>query len=107
MEFQELAKRAMKIRNKYADIEKSKIGREWTTQEIMMGFVGDIGDLTKLIMASGGIREIDDVNKKIEHELSDCLWCIFVLAEKLNINLEEKFLNSMNELENKIQQLNS
>jgi len=35
-------------------------GRAWTTEELALEFVGDIGDLAKLIQANAGIRNIDE-----------------------------------------------
>lgn len=103
MEFQELSKKALEIRRKYAVLEIEKIGREWTSQEIMMGFVGDVGDLNKLVMAKGGLKGIDNLDEKLSHELADCLWCVLVLAQSFNINLEEEFLKTMGKLEDRIQ----
>lgn len=99
MNLEELSLRAIEIRSKYSKLEIEKYGREWTNGEIAQGLIGDVGDLMKLIMAKEGIREMADVDTKIKHELSDCLWCILVLAKKYNINLEESFLKTMNELE--------
>jgi len=56
----------------------------------------------KLIMAKSGIRNSTDVDEKLAHELADCLWCILVLAHKYDINLEESFTHSMEELEKRI-----
>jgi len=100
----ELTSRAVDIKNKYHKLEKEKYGKEWTTSQIMQGFVGDVGDLMKLIMAKDGIREAKDVNKKIAHELSDCLYSILVLSKKLNVDIESEFLKTMDELEQKISQ---
>lgn len=57
----------------------------------------------KLIMAKSGLRSIEDVDKKLAHELSDCLWCILVLANMYHVNLESEFLNTMTNLEQRIE----
>jgi len=102
MEFKDLIKIAKDIRGKYSEFEKQKYGREWTRSEIAQGFVGDVGDLMKLVMAKEGIRDNQDVDEKIAHELSDCLWSIIVLADKFGVDLEGSFLGTMNELENRL-----
>lgn len=102
MDIKDLQERAIEIRNKYSELEKQTIGRPWTNQELMEGFVGDVGDLMKLVMAKEGVRKGENVDEKLAHELSDCLWSILVLASKYNINLEEQFLNTMNQLEDRI-----
>lgn len=70
----------------------------------MSGFVGDVGDLSKLVMAKRGLRgPIDnDIDDKIAHELADCLWSVCVLAEKYDIDLEAAFLKTMKELDKRL-----
>lgn len=103
MDFKTLLQRAVQVRNKYSELEKKKTGKQWTKLNLMEGFVGDVGDLMKLVMAKEGVREVDNVDEKLAHELSDCLWSVLVLADKYNINLEASFMNTMDELENRIE----
>ncbi|MFN8486124.1 MAG: MazG nucleotide pyrophosphohydrolase domain-containing protein [Caldilineaceae bacterium] len=98
MNLRELTQRAMEIRQRYAALELAKYGRAWTEEEIALGFVGDVGDLMKLIMAHNGIRAIPNAEEKLSHELADCLWAILVLAEMGNVDLEQAFLHTMDEL---------
>lgn len=97
-----LQERAMVIRKLYEEYEKGQYGRSWTDEEIALGLVGDVGDLMKLVQAKNNVRLIEDVDSKIAHELSDCLWSIMVLANKYGINIEMAFLQTMNELEAKL-----
>ena len=102
MNFTEMVDRAVEIRAKYNQLEKKKYGRAWTTAELGQGLVGDVGDLSKLILAKEGIRDIQEVDPKLAHELSDCLWAILVLAHEYGIDLGQSFVKTMNELEQKI-----
>jgi len=68
----------------------------------MEGFVGDIGDLMKIVMAKEGIRSMEDVDQKLAHELSDCLWCILVLAARYGIDLEGEFAKTMDDLDSRL-----
>jgi NTP pyrophosphatase (non-canonical NTP hydrolase) len=102
VEFRDLTERAMDIRQLYAKMEQVKHGRAWTEEEIALGFVGDVGDLAKLVMAHSGVRDIPDAKAKLAHELADCLWSIMVLAHVCNVDLEHEFLQTMDELENHI-----
>lgn len=74
-------------------------GRPWTREEIMQGFVGDVGDLMKLVMAKAGQRRIADADRKLAHELSDCRWSVLVLARQYDVDLEHEFLRPMTKLE--------
>ncbi len=102
MDFKEVTQKAIDVRNKYSELEKKKYGKEWTREQIAEGFVGDVGDLMKLVMTKSGIRDIEDADKKIAHELSDCLWSILVLADKYDIDLEKTFLEAMADLRERI-----
>ena len=99
MEFQKLISRAIEIRKQYEEKEVQLYGSSWTSEEIALGFVGDVGDLAKLVIAENGKRDIANSNEKLAHELSDCLWSVIVLAQIHDIDLESSFINTMNELE--------
>jgi NTP pyrophosphatase (non-canonical NTP hydrolase) len=98
MDFSDLEKSALKLNELYENLETKLYGRAWTTEELMLGFMGDVGDLAKLIQANEGIRQIDDCKAKLGHELSDCLWSIIVLANKCDIDLEAEFSRNTREL---------
>ena len=99
MEFQEITNRALSIRGQYVEFEQQHYGESWTSEEIVLGLVSDVGDLVKLVMAESGRRDIPDSKSKLEHELADCLWSIIVLANNHNIDLEKSFLETMDSLE--------
>lgn len=99
-------KRAAEIRKLYADMQESKTGDTWSRQEIMEGFVGDIGQLMKIIMAKEGRRGLDgDIDEQLKHELMDCLWSVLVLIHEYNIDLEKTFFENMDQLEDRIKRL--
>jgi NTP pyrophosphatase (non-canonical NTP hydrolase) len=91
MKYSELEESALKLNELYEKLEIKLYGRAWTTEELTLGFVGDVGDLAKLIQANAGIRNIDDCKSKLGHELADCLWSVIVLANKCGIDLEAEF----------------
>jgi len=99
MEFKQLIQRAMEIRRQYEKQEIQQYGSAWANEEIALGFVGDVGDLVKLVVAENGKRNIPDSKKKLEHELADCLWSVIVLADKHNVDLEFAFMQTMDQLE--------
>ena len=102
MEFRALAQKAREIKVAYAKLNKKKGEKNWGIAEYAQGFVGDVGDLMKLVMAKEGFRSYNDVDKKLAHELADCLWSIIVLADELSIDLESEFLNTMEKLQKRI-----
>lgn len=102
MEFETIIRRALTIRRGYAALERAAYGREWTNEEIALGFVGDVGDLSILVMAFNGMRRIPEVEQKLAHELADCLWSVIVLSELCGVDLERAFLQTMDDLEKHI-----
>jgi NTP pyrophosphatase (non-canonical NTP hydrolase) len=100
MEFQNLIDEALTVRKMYEEKEKQLYRSAWTIEEIALGFVGDVGDLAKLILAENGRRNITDSKEKLEHELADCLWSIIVLSKLHDVNLEISFIKTMEGLKN-------
>ena len=102
MEFSELMRRAAEVRGRYAKFEEVKYGRSWMSEELALGFAGDVGDLAKLVLAANGVRDIPNAREKLEHELADCLWSVIVLAQAHEVDLEAAFLKTMDELETRL-----
>ncbi len=98
MNFSDLEKAALQLNELYEQLEVKRWGRVWTTQELALGFVGDVGDLAKLVQAHTGVRTIADCHAKLGHELSDCLWSILVLANKCGIDLQAEFVRNTREI---------
>ena len=98
MNFRDLEQAALQLNDLYEQLEVKRWGRVWTTQELALGFMGDVGDLAKLVQAHAGVRTIDEHQAKLGHELSDCLWSIMVLANKCGVDLEAEFVRNTREI---------
>ncbi len=99
MNYQTLLDAAKRVNVKYNQLNERDNGEAWNGDKLMAGFVGDVGDLSKIVMAKSGYRAMDDVDEKLKHELADCLWSIIMLADYYDIDLETQFVTSMHELE--------
>jgi NTP pyrophosphatase (non-canonical NTP hydrolase) len=102
MDLDTLIQRAVNVRQEYAKLERKRYGRSWTNEEVALGFVGDVGDLAKLVVAMDGMRSIPDARQKLAHELADCLWSVLVLSRLYDVDLEQAFLQTMDQLEQHI-----
>lgn len=102
MNFDDLTKRAVEIRTQYDELNSRVRNVTWNEQDLMAGFVGDVGDLSKITMAKHGLRKMDNIDEKLAHELADCLWSVLVLADKYKIDLADEFMRSMDQLEKRI-----
>lgn len=99
---QDLQERAFAIRQRYNELNRRDGHNAWGAKDYAMGFVGDVGDLMKLVMAKENMRAIDDVDAKLQHELGDCLWSLLVLAQHYGVDIEAAFLHTMDELDQRI-----
>ncbi|MFI9041288.1 nucleotide pyrophosphohydrolase [Streptomyces sp. NPDC053726] len=98
----QMEQRALLVKGLY-DERNRLVGREWTREEFMLGFVGDVGDLAKLATAAEGARQIPDWRSALEHELSDCLWSVLILARLHDVDLSAAFFRTMAELEKSVE----
>ena len=101
--FNAMAERAWRVRELYGEAEARRYGRAWTREEVALGFVGDVGDLMKLVQAAEGVRAIPDASAKLAHELADCLWSVMTLARMYEVDLEAAFETTMDELEARLE----
>lgn len=101
-EFETLQEKALFIKNFYIQRQKEKGKEIWTASDYMAGFVSDIGELSELVAAKKGIRSVENVDQKLEHELSDCLYSIIILADELNVDLASTFVKNMDSLAERI-----
>ncbi|AKU17270.1 MazG nucleotide pyrophosphohydrolase domain-containing protein [Luteipulveratus mongoliensis] len=98
MDLEQLIRRAVGVADLYDRLNLQERGRAWTTEQLALGFVGDVGDLAKLVMADAGTRDIEDHRDLLGHELADCLWSVLVIAARSGIDLEQEFDRCMSML---------
>jgi NTP pyrophosphatase (non-canonical NTP hydrolase) len=91
----DLMEQAEVIRLQYEEMHAKNGTPSWGIRDYAMGFVGDVGDLQKLIMAKENLRAIPDVDAKLAHELADCLYSILVIANYYGLDLEQEFTKTM------------
>lgn len=101
-DLKELMEQAEVIRLQYQELNAKQGKTTWGVRDYAMGFAGDFGDLQKLIMAKENLRDIEDVDAKLAHELADCLWSILVIANYYGLDLEKEFLRTMSHIADRI-----
>lgn len=102
MEFSNLLVKTKEIKKAYAEAARRKGRRSWTAEDYANGFVGDVGDLLKLILEKHNSGEDKLLDKKLRHELADCMWSITAIATELDIDLEKEFLINLEYLKQKL-----
>jgi len=68
-QLEELKRAALRVHDLYDELNLKDHGRVWTHEEFMLGFVGDVGDLAKLVMAEEGARTMADLEQAITRRL--------------------------------------
>jgi NTP pyrophosphatase (non-canonical NTP hydrolase) len=91
-----LEQRALEIRRRYDEFNKSQSGQPWDGKKLAHGFKKDVEDLIDILEA----KTVDQ--KKLNHELGDCLWSVLVIAHKLGVDIEREFWTTMGELDNRL-----
>ncbi|MBY4275378.1 hypothetical protein HQO27_20190 [Rhodococcus fascians] len=91
--------RALEVRALYEVLEQRFNGKVWSLHELMIGFTNDVGTIGRLILANDGTWEIDgNVDKQLQHKLAESMWWIFVLADRLEIDMSQAFTTTMNRI---------
>jgi len=88
--FEELTQQALAVRDHYDELQVADGHKKWNAQDRMAGFVGDVGDLSKLVMAKYGVRRgPEDIDSALAHELG--------------VDLEVAFTHTMKKLHEQIE----
>lgn len=99
MDLEELRARAVAVARLYDGYNTAAGRQPWRTGDYALGFVGDVGDLAKLVMAADGRRDdVGGTRDQLGHELADCLWSVLVLADRYGVDLEAAFVEMTGEL---------
>lgn len=87
---------ALEVRRLYEILEQRFNGKTWSLHELMLGFSNDVGYIGRLLLANEGTWEIDgDAEAELKHKLAETLWWVFVLADRLDIDIDQAFIETM------------
>lgn len=104
MDLQALQADAMRIHALYDELNHRERDRTWTREEFVLGFMGDVGDLAKLVLGAEGARgDVPGGKAALGHELADCLWSVLVLAKLYDVDLPAEFDRLTTELGERIE----
>lgn len=97
--------RAREIRALYEVLEQRQNGRVWSLHELMIGFGNDVGTVGRLLLAHDGTWGIDgDPQAELEYKLAESMWWIFVLADRLGIDMTSAYRDTMDRIANGLDQ---
>jgi hypothetical protein len=100
MSLSNLIERSKRIRSQYHKMEKQYHGSEWTIEEDALAFLTDAGLVGRLTMAQQRRWPISgNEETQLEHKLSECVWWLLVLAERMDIDIEKSLDEFLSNLE--------
>jgi hypothetical protein len=100
-DFSEIIRRSKNIRKLYHQLEQQHHGSEWTIEEDVLAFLTDAGLVGRQTMSQQGRWPAKNTDTELEHKLGECIWWLIVLADRMNIDMEEaveKFLSKTEKL---------
>lgn len=98
LSFNEIVERSLVIRECYHRLEQQHHGTQWSVEEAALAFLTDAGLVGRLTMSEqkrwpkGG-----DTRSELQHKLSECIWWLIILAERMEVDISESmevFLSS-------------
>ncbi|MBF0784124.1 MazG-like protein [Muribacter muris] len=100
LNFNEIIERSLKIRQAYHQLEQQYHGSTWTVEEDALAYLTDAGLVGRLTMAQQGrwLKLDDNVVDELSHKLSENIWWLIVLADRMDIDLGKsisEFLDGM------------
>lgn len=99
----EIIKCSIKIRDNYHELEKQYHGSKWSVEEDALAFLTDAGLVGRLTMANEKRWPVSgDEVEELKHKLSECIWWIIVLAERMNIDISKSLDDFLSSLERKM-----
>jgi NTP pyrophosphatase (non-canonical NTP hydrolase) len=99
----EAVERSLHIRNLYHHLERQHHEKEWTVEEDALAFLTDAGLIGRLTMSQQGRWPTNgDTASKLEHKLGECIWWLIILAERMDIDINEALEKFLSKTEQKL-----
>ncbi|WP_369371205.1 hypothetical protein AB1046_20905 [Promicromonospora sp. Populi] len=90
---------ALEVRALYEQIEQRILQRTWTLPELAVGFTNDAAYVGRLVLAAEHTWDIDgDFDAELKHKLAECMWWLFVLADRLDVDLPAAYAETMQKI---------
>ncbi|MFH6996134.1 MazG-like protein [Flavobacterium sp. FlaQc-48] len=97
--FEQLKERSLKIRQRYHELELAHHGSEWTVEEDALAFLTDAGLVGRHVMSQQGRWPKENTQEELQHKLGESIWWLTILAERMNLNIEEATENFLGKTE--------
>ena len=89
LNLQEVKERSIEIRKHYHELERLHHGNEWTVEEDALAFLTDAGLVGRYTMSKQGRWPKENTDTELQHKLGECIWWLTILAERMDIDINE------------------
>ena len=89
MDIKQVIERSKKIRAAYHQLEKQHHGSEWAVEEDALAFLTDASLIGRHTMSQQERWPAKNTNTELKHKLGECIWWLTVLADRMDIDIEE------------------
>ena len=89
IDFEQLKNRSQRIRENYHELELLHHGSEWTVEEDALAFLTDASLVGRHVMSQQGRWPKGNTKEELKHKLGESIWWLTVLAQRMNIDIEE------------------
>ncbi|MFC6101438.1 nucleoside triphosphate pyrophosphohydrolase family protein [Olivibacter domesticus] len=100
MDIKEIVERSKNIRAAYHQLEKQQHNSGWTVEEDALAFLTDAGLVGRHTMSQQKRWPAKNTDTELEHKLGECIWWLAVLANRMNIDIEEAIEKFLSKTEN-------
>jgi hypothetical protein len=86
----DIVSRSQRIREHYHLLEQQYHGSKWTVEEDALAFLTDAALVGRLTMSQQGRwPKGQETIFELEHKLGECIWWLIILADRMDINIDE------------------
>jgi hypothetical protein len=98
MDIDSMEDQARTVRQRFAEFEQRRHGRPWNLRKSCWASWAMSVTSRSWSKARPGVRFSEDLDRKVAHELADCLWAVLTLADMYGVDLEAAFSSTIAEL---------
>jgi len=101
LDLAEIKERSLALRERYHELELQHHGSEWTVEEDALAFLTDAGLVGRLTMSQQGRwPKGEQTVPELEHKLGECIWWLTVLADRMDVDINEATSKFLTKTEN-------
>jgi len=99
LNMKEIKERSLNIRKRYHELELAQHESQWTIEEDALAFLTDAALVARHTMSQQGRWSKENTNTELQHKLGESIWWLTVLADRMDIDINEALANFLTKTE--------